>query len=610
MLHLPRLMLAAPGSGSGKTMITCGMLQAFRERGLDPASFKCGPDYIDPMFHTRVIGTPSRNLDTFFTDPQTTRYLFARTAQNAGISVLEGVMGLYDGLGGISVKASSFDLAAVTETPIILIVNARGMSLSVIPLIQGYLNYEKITTLRSTSTGSERTLAGCLEPYNTEPHNIQNLCFGSDEAGARNSCELQGANKPRCTQEMAGKPQGTPGIIRGVILNQTTKMTYLLLKEEIEKQTGVRVYGYVPRLDDAAVESRHLGLVTPDEIMDLKSRISRLGKELEQCLDLDGILTLAQQAVDYEDEALKMPESAGRYVAHGWSQETSCICAVDAAGLPQKASTVEQIKLQIAVARDDAFCFYYQDNLDILEMLGAKLVFFSPLWDEKLPDGTCGLILGGGYPELYAKQLSENLAMKKSISSAIKNGLPYLAECGGFMYLHEEMEDMEGRPWPMCGCIPGRTYHTEKLGRFGYITLCVREKGASLPSSAGVSVSTRSSTSEGFLNQGDIRTQEGFLNQGDIRTQEGFLQPGETIRAHEFHYFDSTDPGNAYTAKKPVGKRTWDCVHVSGHSAAGYPHLYYWSNPAFVARFVSCAERHSAAFREGVQTSRSGCEEK
>ncbi len=515
MLHLPRVMFAAPSSGSGKTMITCGILQAFCERGLKPVSFKCGPDYIDPMFHSRVIGTPSRNLDTFFTDEQVTRHLFAKNAKNAGISVLEGVMGLYDGLGGISVKASSYDLASVTDTPIILIVNARGMSLSVIPLIQGYLDYETQV------------------------------------------CERAGGRKR----------------IRGIILNQTTKMTYLLLKEEIEKQTGVRLYGYVPRMDDAVIESRHLGLVTPGEIADLKERLTRLAGGLEQCLDLDGILSLAQEAEDYEDEVLNLPESVQSLIPD--SKGCADIRMSDAAdGKQIKAG--ERIPYEgrktsaprIAIAQDEAFCFYYQDNLDLLHSLGAELVPFSPLHDAQLPERISGLLLGGGYPELYAKQLSENESMKCAIREAIASGMPYLAECGGFMYLHESMEDMEGQAWPMCGCIAGRSYRTPKLGRFGYITLTTEHSNA------------------------------------------GFLLPGETIRAHEFHYFDSTAPGNDYAAQKPAAafsgtgqpvspekpagkRRSWQCIHATDHSVAGYPHLYYWSDPGFAARFLECARKFS-----------------
>ncbi|MCC8102938.1 MAG: cobyrinate a,c-diamide synthase [Clostridiales bacterium] len=507
MQHLPRIMLAALSSGSGKTMITCGILEAFCRRGLNPASFKCGPDYIDPMFHSRVIGTPSRNLDTFFTEPPLTRYLFAKTAKNAGISVLEGVMGFYDGLGGISEKASSYDLAAVTDTPVILIVNARGMSLSVIPLIQGYLNYQK--------------------QYGRE-------------------------------------------VIRGVILNQTTKMTCLLLKDEIEKQTGVRVYGYVPRLDDAAVESRHLGLVTPGEIADLKVRLARLGEELEQCLDLDGIIALAQEASDFADEELVLPERVRVCVENqkqigsvADGKTTFCKEGIDLR-TEQDAGSEGPVS-RIAVAQDEAFCFYYQDNLELLGLLGATLVPFSPLKDTELPEQIGGFIMGGGYPELYARQLSENRSMLQSIRAAIADGLPYLAECGGFMYLHETMEDMEGTAWPMCGCIQGKSYRTKKLGRFGYISL-------------SLSATKCGEKQEQMDSNEDMR----------IKTQSvpGFLYSGETIRAHEFHYFDSTDPGGAYVAEKPNGKRTWNCMHVTDHSVAGYPHLYYWSNPEFTARFL------------------------
>ncbi len=501
------------------------------------------------MFHSKVIGTPSRNLDTFFTDEPTTRYLFAKTAKNAGISVLEGVMGIYDGLGGISVKASSYDLARVTDTPVILIVNARGMSLSVIPLIQGYLNYQELSFERETLRGRRQT-----------------------------------------------------GKIRGVILNQTTKMTYFLLKEEIEKQTGVRVYGYVPRLDDAAVESRHLGLVTPGEIAGLKERLTRLAAELEKCLDMDGILALAQEAEDYEDDALELPQSVRMPPGKKkWMPE--------AAGRPPR----------IAVAQDKAFCFYYQDNLDLLETLGAELVPFSPLHDALLPEQVSGLILGGGYPELYAEQLSGNESMRTSIRESIEGGLPYLAECGGFMYLHETMEDMDGREWPMCGCICGKSYRTQKLGRFGYIELEVncdnpdsndarRQTSVINPSGAAASNELQNVQTEQQREKMDSQT-SGFGSKSDQKGPQtdrkdmhmaGFLPPGETIRAHEFHYFESTDPGDSYTARKPTGSRSWSCMHVTGHSAAGYPHLYYWSNPGFALRFLEKTVEYRLSIHENA----------
>ncbi|MDD6615894.1 MAG: cobyrinate a,c-diamide synthase [Lachnospiraceae bacterium] len=476
MVHLPRVMLAAPASGSGKTTVTCGLLQVLKNRGLDPASFKCGPDYIDPMFHSRVIGAKSRNLDTFFAEKEVIRYLFAKTALGSGISVLEGVMGIYDGLGGTSLRASSYDLAQVTDTPIILVVNARGMSRSVIPMICGYLDYQK-------------------------------------QFGKR--------------------------MIRGVILNQTTRMTYLMLKDQIEQETGIRLYGYVPRLTDCVIESRHLGLVTPDEILDLRQKLERLSEELEECLDMEGILNLAETAEDYRDEELTMPESAAVFCRD--TRDTN-----EKVGRTAESGTA--LRPRIAVAMDEAFCFYYQDNLDLMEEMGAELVPFSPVHDAALPEAISGILLGGGYPELYAEALAANQTMRDQIRRRIENGIPYLAECGGFMYLHESMEDMEGRSWPMCGCIGGKSFRTPKLSRFGYI---------SLSSEPG---------------------------------EEQLLPQGQTIRGHEFHYFDSTSAGCSYLAAKPAGRRQWQCIHGTKNSAAGYPHLYYWSDPEFIYRFIrQCA---------------------
>ena len=454
-MKLPRVMLAAPASGSGKTLITCGLLQLLVNRGKRAAAFKCGPDYIDPMFHRKVIGTPSKNLDTFFTDENRTRYLFGKEAEKAEISILEGVMGFYDGVGGITSTASSYELAKVTNTPVILVVNAKGMSLSVIPMIKGFLEYQK------------------------DSH------------------------------------------IQGVILNQTTKMTYQLLKTQIEQELGIAVLGYVPKCRELAIESRHLGLVTPEEVADLREKLQRLADLLEETLEVERILTLAENAAELDWEEPDVTE---------WKLKEG-----------QKAP-------RIGVARDEAFCFCYQDNLELLEKMGAELVEFSPLHDEKLPEYLEGLLLYGGYPELYAKQLSQNSSMRKQIKESILKGMPYLAECGGFMYLQETMEDMEGRKYPMAGVISGQAYGTQKLGRFGYITLTT-EKEAQL------------------------------------------LKKGETIKAHEFHYFDTTENGTDYHAGKPFGKREWECIHGGENYAAGFPHLYYYSNPAFAFRFLQrCVE--------------------
>lgn len=461
-MRQPRFLLSAGASGSGKTMITCGILAALRKRGKRVSSFKCGPDYIDPMFHSRVLKAKSRNLDTFFTDWETTRYLFAQGAEGTDISVMEGVMGYYDGLGGISTKASASDLADVTDTPVVLIVNTKGMSLSVAAYIKGFLEYE------------------------AHPH------------------------------------------IKGVIFNQMSPMLYPRMKKVVEEQLNVRVYGYVPVLKDLTLDSRHLGLVLPEEVEDLEKKFSLLADTLEQTLDLEGLISLAEEAPEIENQC---PENIENYLKS------------------QEAQKIREEKPVIAVAKDEAFCFIYEDNLKLLRELGAELVPFSPLHDKKLPEGTKGLLLYGGYPELYAKELEENAPMRQEIQDALNQGMPCLAECGGFMYLHETMEDLKGNAYQGTGNISGRAFYTGKLTRFGYVELSARK--------------------------------------------EGVLGAGKTpIRAHEFHYFDSTSCGGDFVAKKPGSRRNWNCIHGTGKSLWGFPHLYYHACPQVAEGFLkACLER-------------------
>lgn len=447
--RIPRILLAAARSGSGKTLITCGILAALKNRGLQVASFKCGPDYIDPMFHSRVIGTRSRNLDTFFAGKETVRHLLVKNAADCQISVFEGVMGYYDGLAGTSWQASAYDVAAKTETPAVFILDCQGSSLSLIPFLKGFLEYRK-------------------------------------DSG-----------------------------IRGVILNRISPMLYPRMKKLMEEQLPLRVLGYVPRLSDCVLESRHLGLVMPHEIPQLRRKLDTLAKELEKTLDLDALLELAEEAPPLvtEEKTEKLYHTSR--------------------------------PVSIGVARDEAFCFFYQDNLDLLEEMGARLVYFSPIRDEKLPEGICGMILNGGYPELYARQLSENTAMRESVRRAIAGGMPYTAECGGFLYLHREMEDMEGRSWPMAGVIPGRAWRTEGLKRFGYVTL---DGGRCFGRNVG------------------------------------------PIPAHEFHYFDSDCCGEDFEAQKPLSARSWRCIHSNDRGMAGFPHLYYYGNLKLPEAFLKACE--------------------
>ena len=459
-MKIPRILFGAGASGSGKTLITCGFLQVLVNQGIKAASFKCGPDYIDPMFHSRVIGTKSRNLDTFFTGPEITRYLLMENAKDCDLAVMEGVMGYYDGVAGTTTKASAYDLADLTDTPVILIVNSRGMSVSLAAYIKGFLEY---------------------------------------------------------------KPNSH---IKGVIFNQMSPMLYPRMKKLIQEQLGIRVLGYVPRVEDCLIESRHLGLVLPEEIPGLKQRLYKLSQILEDTLDIEGILRLA-------DEASELKTSCDLEKLHpsfGWR-------------IPKSSG-----RLRIGLARDEAFCFFYEDNFRLLKQMGAELVPFSPIHDHKLPENIQGLLLYGGYPELYGKQLEENQEMRYQILEAIQKRMPVLAECGGFMYLHQQMEGMDGRLYPMVGAVNGKAYRTPKLTRFGYITL-----------------------------------QQKKMVFGDDNLGQ--------IPAHEFHYFDSENCGDAFHASKPESIRGWDCIWGDDRMLAGFPHLYYYGNPRIPQAFLErCVE--------------------
>ncbi|MGO5028129.1 cobyrinate a,c-diamide synthase [Candidatus Agathobaculum pullicola] len=442
--NAPRLLLAGTGSGCGKTTVTTALLRALQRRGAPLAAFKCGPDYIDPMFHTEALGVASRNLDLFFVDEDEVRGQLARHIPTDGVGIIEGVMGFYDGVSGTTDTASAAHLARATHTPAVLIVRPRGQSLSLAAEIQGFRDF-------------------------------------------------------------------APNTLVGVILNGVTAAMYPFYRAIAEK-AGLPVYGFLPPIPDAEIPDRHLGLVTAAEIRDLSDKLDRLADAAAQGLDLDGLLALSRTALPLADETAPL------------------IPAVDK-------------PVRIAVAQDRAFCFYYVDNFDVLRALGAELVPFSPLADEKLPDGVNGLYLGGGYPELHAARLSENRTMRDSIRAAVRGGLPTIAECGGFLYLHHTLDGAA-----MAGVFDGDAHLTKKLQPFGYVTLTARRDNL-------------------------------------------LCRAGESIRAHAFHYAVSSDEGADFDACKPNG-RAWACIHASDTLYAGFPHLYFRANPTFAAQFVRrCAQK-------------------
>lgn len=446
-------------------MITCGIITLLKKRGLNVAAFKCGPDYIDPMFHRRVLGVPSGNLDTYFTEPETLRFLLKQKAEKADITVIEGVMGYYDGLGGVQPEASAYDVAKVTETPVVLVIDAKGASLSLVPVIRGLKEYKKDSN------------------------------------------------------------------VKGVILNRISGMIYDRLKQQIEAEAEVRVLGYVPELKDLEVPSRHLGLVAPEEVSEFQDLNETLAGAMKDTLDVEGLIALSKEARDLSGAKPEIPVLSYR--------------------------TGEK-KVKIGVAFDEAFSFYYTENFELMEQMGAEVVRFSPLSDAEVPKEVSALVFGGGYPEIYAEALSENRSMRESVRACVGGGMPCLAECGGFLYLNRTLKDDEGRVHEMTGILEGDAFPTSRLSRFGYIEATIQKDGI-------------------------------------------FGEAGSAIRGHEFHYWDCTENGDAFHAEKPVGSRSWDCMVHTETLAAGFPHFYFYNNPDMLFRFLLKAQSYTNSKLQGEE---------
>lgn len=439
------LMLAAPASGSGKTVLTCALLAALKKRGLDPCAFKCGPDYIDPMFHRTVLGVESHNLDLFLSDEAVVRKLYARYGSGHSAVVAEGAMGFYDGLGGTTHRASAWHVADTLGLPVLLVVRPKGASLTLAAQING------------------------LRSFRENSH------------------------------------------IAGLLLNDCTPMLAKSLSPMLERETSLPVVGHLPHMEEAVLESRHLGLCTAGEVQNLAQRIDAVAERLEQTVDWERLFALCKR----EDRPGAEPVSA-------------------------------RPKVPIAVARDEAFCFTYEETLDALREAGGELLFFSPLEDARLPSGACGLYLPGGYPELYARRLSGNESMRRAVREAVVQGMPTVAECGGFLYLGRTLQDADGTACPMAGALPGEAVRKERLVRFGYAEL----------------------TAEG---------------------DSMLFRPGERVPIHEFHYWDSSENGADLTAVKPLTGRSWRCGFVNQRLYAAFPHLYFAGHLRLAERFVQTA---------------------
>ncbi|MBR6093902.1 MAG: cobyrinate a,c-diamide synthase [Lachnospiraceae bacterium] len=487
---IPRILIAAEKSGCGKTTFTCGFLQLLLKRGYRPLSFKCGPDYIDPMFHERVLGIPGNNLDTFFQGADGTREVLAesfalnenkedgREEENAAghefnAAVIEGVMGIYDGLSPFSPEGSCYEIADSTKTPVLLLVDAKGVGRTLISRIKGILSED----------GNRR--------------------------------------------------------IRGVVLNRVGAGFYERIKPVLEVELcrfgyDVKVLGFMPENEEIVLDSRHLGLMLPGEIKELKEKNGLIADMIEKNCDVDGILAIMSDGAKPDPKRtaetdLKSPAAPDSQNLRDFS-------------INQCGSISVNPMLTLAVAKDEAFCFYYRENLKLFEKMGVKIKYFSPVHDTEIPKDADAVLFGGGYPENYAKELSDNKSMLESVRLAIESGMPSLAECGGFMYLHKEIKNREGNVYPMAGVIDATAEYTGHSVRFGYLEV--------------------------------------------TECKKPYFKSLQGILGHEFHYFDSSNNGTDCILVKASTKKEYASLIVKENSVWGFAHFYYGSNRGFIREFV------------------------
>jgi len=456
-MKTPKLMIAGTHSGVGKTTVTMGLLKALSNK-MKVQPYKVGPDYIDPAYHSFITGRKCRNLDSFMLDDEVIKYLFQKNMSNADIGILEGVMGLFDGLEIKSDIGSSSHVAKILNCPVLLVVDGGGTSKSLAATIKGFQDFDK---------------------------------------------DLK---------------------IEGIIINNiSSKGHYDLLKEIVEFHTTAKCYGYLPKNLNVSLPSRHLGLVPSYEMDDLKNKLDILESNINETIDIDGIINLANR--------FNEPVNSS-YIINYNSNE----------------------KIKIVVAYDKAFNFYYEDNLELLKELGGEIEFFSPLTDKELPKDIDFLYLGGGFPEVFAEELSNNYDMKKDILLNLEKGIPYFAECGGLMYLNDSIYDFDGNCYKMVGWFNGNSTMTKRLKRFGYKELT--------------------------------------LMKDCVLGLEG-----EKIKVHEFHRSETEIPdcNKVYSLEKVRDGKivsSYNCGYEKGNGIAGYPHLHFYSNINFAYSIIKTATNY------------------
>ncbi len=452
--NLPRIVIAATASGVGKTTVTVGLIAALRARGLRVRAFKCGPDYLDPTYHARVLGQPSQNLDSWMMGREAIVTTLAHAAQDADIAVIEGMMGLFDGTTPTSDEGSTAEIAKWLDTPVILALDASGIARTVCAVAAGFSRFDPAVR------------------------------------------------------------------VSGLICNRVGGQGHLDLLRQARPE--VPVLGGFPDQPELAFPERHLGLLSatendvPDELFSAWAQLAA------DWLDLDAIVAIARSA-----PPLAVPVSSER---------------------PEHSRP----RCRIAIAYDEAFHFYYDDNLRRLEELGAELIRFSPCHDSALPTAD-GLYFGGGYPEAHASELAGNLAMLSEIRAFAARGGPIYAECGGLMYLCEAIRTLDGEQSPMAALVPGVAVMQPGLQALGYVEV---ETGA-----------------------------------------ETILGPaGTRFRGHQFRYSTLENSGSSLRASRTYrvtprwGRGAFDEGFTSRNVLASYVHAHWASNPEVARSLVAACE--------------------
>ena len=523
MANTPGFVLAGTHSGVGKTTLTLALLQALKNLNLPLQSCKVGPDFIDPRFHEAVTGTPAYNLDACLLGDDTMVELFESTRLPDYLTVVEGVMGLYDGRGTRHQGSSTAWVARCLQLPVVLVIDGGGLSTSAAALVRGYRDYDPAVNLA------------------------------------------------------------------GVIVNRISgEKHYRLIKEAVERDTGIPCLGWMPRETAFQLERRHLGLVPAVEVASLHQQLQAMAQAAAAHIELHRLPGVARYGAADAMNGVGADSVAGVAGASGVAGTSG-----EPAPLPPLINRFSHgfqhfptPQYTLGVAYDEAFHFYYQSNLDWLRHQGCRLVPVSPLKDETLPADLDALYLGGGFPEMFGEELEANLSFRKSLQQRIFQGLPVYAECGGFQYLCRHLTDLQGRTWEMAGVFPAQSRMTSRLQHFGYCQVTALPHQPYFPPGITTWGHEFHRGVVEALDQGQP-PEGGGAWMAPVLAMEKPTDTESKVTSHRDTEKNTTNHSNSgtnvvgNTAGESNAAPAWTCGMTVKNTFGGFPHLFFHTNPAF-----------------------------